>query len=193
MVAPTCASMSSPMVGTPASLTFAARVERALRVVTVGLLRAHRQVGHEHVGPRVPERLRDVHRPLVGLGDDLEVVLTQPVQGRPALHRDPGRGHVTDLDRVVLAGHDGLGNVAPDLLGVHVKRGDEFHVAYVIGPELDVHQARNPAVRVGILVVLHALDEGTGAVPDADDGYPYRTHSDSPYLLPRGVAVSCQL
>src|SRR6185437_4595457 len=44
--------------------------------------------------------------------------------------------------------------------------------------ELDVHEARHPTSRVGVLVVLHALDEGTRTVPDAHDGYPYRTHED---------------
>src|SRR5262249_53923883 len=98
---------------------------------------------------------------------------------------------VADLDGVVLARHDGLGDVPPDLLGVDIERGHELQVPHMIGAELHVHQARHPAVRVGILVVLHALDEGTGAVAESDDGYPYRTHSDCSYLQPWGLnAVS---
>ena len=72
MVAPTCDLMSSPMIGTPASVNLAAQagseamntgraltnatpgVERALRVVAVRLLRADRQVGHQHVGAASP-------------------------------------------------------------------------------------------------------------------------------------------
>src|SRR5215216_1737827 len=36
--------------------------------------------------------------------------------------------------------------------------------------EIDVHQARNGGLRIGVAVVVDALDERVGAVPDADDG-----------------------
>ena len=39
----------------------------------------------------------------------------------------------------------------------------------VVAAEVDVHQAGDGLVRVGVLVVLDALDEGGGAVADADD------------------------
>ena len=81
----------------------------------------------------------------------------------------PRFGHVGELDRVVLARPDRLGEVFADLLGVDVEGGDELDVADVVAAEVDVHQARNFVGRVGVLVVLDALDEGVGAVADADD------------------------
>ena len=72
----------------------------------------------------------------------------------------PVGGHVGDLDGVVLGGVDGLGEVEADLLGVDVERGDELDVGDVVVAELDVHQARDGAGRVGVLVVLDALDQG---------------------------------
>ena len=177
MVAPTWDLMSSPMIGTPASVNFCAHVgvagdehrqrvderdpgvDRALGVEAVGVLGAHRQVGDQHVGLGVLEDLDDVHRALVGLLDHLAVVLAEAVEGVAALDGDAERRHVADLDRVVLAGHDRLGQVAADLLGVDVERGDELDVADVVLAELDVHQAGHPRAGVGVLVVVHALDE----------------------------------
>jgi len=75
--------MSSPTIGRPASANFfaqvgseaiedrqrvdeaAAGVDRGLRVVLVRILRADRQVGHDHVDARVAERLCDVDGSLV--------------------------------------------------------------------------------------------------------------------------------
>jgi hypothetical protein len=53
---------------------------------------------------------------------------------------DVERRDVGDLDGVVLAGDDRLGQVAADLLGVDVERGDELDVADVVVAELDVHE-----------------------------------------------------
>jgi hypothetical protein len=77
----------------------------------------------------------------------------------PALHRDAERRHVADLDRVVLAGGDRLGEVLADLLGVDVERSDELDVPDVVVAELHVHQARDALARVGVPVVMHALHE----------------------------------
>ena len=79
--------------------------------------------------------------------------------------------------------HDRLGQVAADLLGVDVERGDELDVADVVVAELDVHQARDPRRRVGVLVVLNALDQRARAVADADDGYANRTHADCSFFI----------
>jgi hypothetical protein len=54
---------------------------------------------------------------------------------------DVERRHVGDLDGVVLAGDDRLGQVEADLLGVDVEGGDELDVADVVVAELHVHQA----------------------------------------------------
>jgi hypothetical protein len=94
----------------------------------------------------------------------------------PALDGDAGRGHVGDLDRVVLRRADRVGEVGADLLRVHVERGDELDVADVVVAELDVHQARHPLAHGGVTVVVHALDEGRRAVADADDPYSDRSH-----------------
>jgi hypothetical protein len=75
------------------------------------------------------------------------------------LHRDSGRRHIADLDRVVLASRDGVCEILAHLLGVHVERGHEFHIGDVVRTELDVHQTRNVGVLVGVGVVLHALDQ----------------------------------
>ena len=64
---------------------------------------------------------------------------------------------------------DRLGQVAADLLGVDVERGDELDVAHVVRAELDVHEAGHLLRRVGVAVVVDALDERRGAVADADD------------------------
>ena len=95
------------------------------------------------------------------------------------LDRDAGRRHVGDLDRVVLRGVDGLGEVLADLQVDDVERRDELHVTDVVVAELDVHEPRNGARGVGVPVVLHALDEGSGAVAHARDRYSNRTHGVS--------------
>src|SRR6185369_13249228 len=69
-----------------------------------------------------------------------------------------------------------LGDVAADLLGVHVEGGHELHVRDVVVAELDVHQPWYAVVGVGVAVVLHALNQGRGAVTDTNDGDTNRTH-----------------
>src|SRR5262249_37487599 len=115
------------------------------------------------------------------LGDDLPVVLAQAVQGRPALHGHAGRRHLGELDGVVLARADGHGQVAADLLGVHVERGDHLEVADVVRPEPDLHETGNPGSVVGVLVVLQPLHEGAGAVAHAHDGDAHLTHQDDSF------------
>ena len=97
-----------------------------------------------------------------------------------ALHDDAGRRHVGDLDGVVLAdARIASDEVLADLLGVDVERRDELDVPDVVVAELHVHQAGHADRRIGVLVVLDALDQRRGAVADADDGDAYRTHRDS--------------
>lgn len=89
----------------------------------------------------------------------------------------PAVRHVAELDGVVLAGTDGVREVETDLLRVDVEGGDELDVPHVVVAELDVHQTGHLAGRIGVLVVLDALDQRGGAVAHADDGYANRTHS----------------
>src|SRR6202012_438121 len=107
-----------------------------------------------------------------------------------------GGWHVRDLDGVVLAGVDRVGHVHADLLGVHVERGDHFHVPHVVRAEPDVHEPRYPAAVVRVLVVLQALDEGTSAVAHAYDGHTYRTHQGDSFssssLLMRCSCSCCR-
>ena len=78
--------------------------------------------------------------------------------------------HLGELDRVVLAREDRVGEVLADLLLVDIKRRDKLDVADVIPTQIDVHQPRDGLFWIGILVVLNALDERRCAVADADDG-----------------------
>src|SRR5256885_2353503 len=89
---------------------------------------------------------------------------------------DPRRRYIGNLDRVVLTCHDRLGQVPTHLLGVYVERRDELHVRDVVVAEGDVHETRDALVGVGVTVVLHALDQGRGAVTDTDDGYANGAH-----------------
>ena len=147
-----------------------ARVDRALCVELRGLLRTDGEVAHQDIRAGLAQRLDDVHGAFVGLRDHLSVVLAQAVVGVSTLHRDPGGGHVADGDRVVLAGRDGVREVLSHLLRVDVERRDPLDVGHVVRPELHMHQPRNLALRIGVLVVLDALHKRGGAVTDTDDG-----------------------
>ena len=92
-----------------------------------------------------------------------------------------------EVQRVVLAGEDRLGEVLADLLGVDVERGRELDVADVVAAEVHVHEARDLLGGVGVLVVVDALHEGGGAVADADDGDAHLL------LLVAALAVGAQV
>ena len=149
-----------------------ARRERLLDVPLGRLLGADRQVADEHVRLGLLEDADDVGGFARRLGDLLLQVLAEAVVGHAALDLDPELRHLGELDRVVLARPDRLGEVLADLLGVDVEGGDELDVADVVAAEVDVHQAGHFLGGVGVLVVLDALDEGVGAVADADDRDP---------------------
>ena len=104
------------------------------------------------------------------LVDELAEVLAEPVMRHAAVHRHAQMRDVGELDRVVLAGPDRLRQVLADLLLVDVERGDELDVAHVVAAEIDVHEARDDVVLARVAVVLDALDQRAGAVPDSDDG-----------------------
>ena len=202
--------MSSPTIGTPASVNLAAQlrvggdehrqrvherdlgVDGALGVELGGDFRADRQVADEHVGLGLAQRRDDVNRLLVGLGDDLPVVLAKAVKRVAALHGHPGGGHVRELDRVVLAGEDRVGEVDANLLGVHVEGGDHLDVRHVVVAEPHVHEARHAGIVSSVLVVLKALDERARAVAHPHDGDAHfigrhSTHQDDSFSLPRTV------
>src|SRR5215207_6248891 len=144
-------------------------VEAGLRVVTLRLLGADREVGHEDVGAGVAQDLRDVDRRRRRLLAGLAVELTEAVERRAAHDGHAELADLRELHRVVLAGPDRLAGVETDLLGVDVERRHELDVADVVAAEHHVHEARHLVRRVGVLVVLKPLDEGVGAVADAGD------------------------
>ncbi len=87
-------------------------------------------------------------------------VLAEAVVRHAALDLDAElRDLAGEVERVVLAGEDRLGEVLADLLGVDVERGRELDVADVVAAEVDVHEAGDRLGRIGVLVVLDALDE----------------------------------
>jgi hypothetical protein len=131
---------------------------------------ADRKVRDDHVGVGVLEDVDDVGGGAGRLGDLLLEVLAEAVVGHPAVDRDAERGHlVGELQRVVLAGEDGLGEILADLVGIDVERGGELDVADVVAPQVDVHQAGDRLARVGVPVVADALHERARAVAHADD------------------------
>ena len=108
--------------------------------------------------------------------------------GRAPQHLDLELADVGEPDGVVVAGPHGLAQVLSDLGGVHVECGDKLDVAHVVAAEVDVHEAGHKLVRVGILVVLNALDQRVGTVADPRDRYAYFAHSWFPFLAQISVA-----
>jgi hypothetical protein len=148
-------------------------LQHLLGVPAGRLLGADRQVGDDHVRPRVAQHLRHVGRVARGFGDDLLEVLAEAVERRPALDADAEAGDVGELVRVVRRGEDRLAEIFADLVGADVERGRELDVADVVPAEIDVHQPGDGFGFGGVAVELDALDEGRRAVPHADD-----RHSD---------------
>jgi hypothetical protein len=74
-----------------------------------------------------------------------------------------------ELEGVVLSGPDRLREVLSDLRHVDVESGREDHVADVVATEVHVHEPGHEVGWVRVTVVLDSLDEGRGAVADADD------------------------
>jgi len=149
----------------------AAGLEDLLDVPLGGLLGSDWEVGDNHVGAGLLEHLDDVHRRARGLGDLLAQILAESVVGHTAHDLDPELGNVgVELQGVVLAGEDRLGQVFADLVGVDVEGGAELDVAHVVAAEIDVHQPRDGRPGISVTVVMNALDERARAVAHADDG-----------------------
>ena len=138
----------------------------------------------QDVGLGLLEDRRDVGRGAVGLRDDLAEVLAETVVRHAALHGHTRVGHVAEVDRVVLAADDGLGEILAHLVGVDVEGGHELDVADVVAAEVDVHETRHELVVGRVAVVVDALYERGCAVADANDG-----DADAPILGP-AVAVA---
>ena len=96
-------------------------------------------------------------------------VLADAVVRHAARDLDAGLRHVGELDRVVRVRPHRVGEVLADLALDDVERRRELDVADVVAAEVDVHEAGDELVVVGVLVVLAALEQRVGAVADADD------------------------
>ena len=144
--------------------------------------RADRKVVDDDVGVRLPEDLGDVVGVPRRLLDDLGDVLAEPVVGHAARDCHARLGHVGELVRVVRVRPDGVGEVLADLVLRDVEGGRELDVADVVAAEVDVHEARDEGLGIGVLVVLDALEKRVGAVADADD-------RDPDFLLGANAAV----
>ena len=94
----------------------------------------------------------------------------------PSLRRMKAAGFITE--------DDGDADVVADAPPLTGRRGK---VVYKLTAEGDVHQTGDARGRVGVAVVLDALDERRGAVADADDGYTDGTHQGAPLSLVVGV------
>ena len=101
--------------------------------------------------------------------DDLADVLAEPVVGHAARDADSALGDVGELDRVVGVRPDRVGEVLADLRRRDVERGSELDVPDVVAAEVDVHEARDELVGLGVAVVLDALQQRVRAVAHADD------------------------
>ena len=89
--------------------------------------------------------------------------------GLSALDLDAEVRDICDLDRLVLAGVQRLGDILADLVRVDVETSDDLDVRDVVVAEDGVHQARDFSIRGGVLIKLKALNQGGGAVAEADD------------------------
>ncbi len=166
-------------------------VDGALGVELRGLLRADGQVADEDVDLGLAQGGDDVDRLLVGLGDHLAVVLAEAVEVWPRCTVTPVGGTSQILIVLFSLAPIASARSRPTFLRVDVERGDELDVADVVVAELHVHQAGDLGGRVGVLVVLDALDQRRRTVADADDRYANRTHRDSS-LKHRGRTAGCR-
>ena len=189
IVAPTWLLMSSPTIGTPASANFCAhawseamntgrqftnatpRVERGLRVVLAPPARS-RPAGSDTSTSACASRsacATSTGRQL-GLGDRLAVVRAEAVERRAPLHGHAGRRDVGELDRVVRLGRrwPRRGRCRPSWRPRRTRRRARRRGR----GSRRARRASGPGTRVGrvgVLVVLEALDERRRAVADADD------------------------
>ncbi len=163
----------------------AARLQDLLRVPLRRLFRPDGEVVDDDVRARLLEDPHDIVRVARRLLDDLRDVLAEPVVRHPARDLDAGLRHLGELVRVVRVRPDRLGEVLADLVGRDVERGRELDIADVIAAQVDMHQAGNELVRRRVLVELHALEQGVGAVADADDRHAHLV------FAARSLAVRC--
>ena len=143
------------------------------------------QVGDKNIGCRAAERFGDIVDRVVRLIDDIRRYLPSPSRVGPRDTVTPVGA--TSAKRWVLLGvrKDRLGHVAADLAPRDVKCAGYLDVADMIAAELDVHQAGDGLVALGVAIVADTLDERGGAVADTDDADPNFFGSHSPAVPAR--------
>ena len=165
----------------------AARVQDLLRVPLGCLLGADRQVVDDDV--------------CTGLLEDPDHIVGWPVGLRRRARRRTCRcpswampretsipvfGTSANLIRVVRVRPDCVGEVLADLvLDVTSKAAVNSTSRDVVAAEVDVHQAGDELVVRRVLVVLEALEQGVGAVTDADDRDPHLVFAAGPVAVRR--------
>src|SRR5579871_1080920 len=81
--------------------------------------------------------------------------------------------HVGELVGIVGWREDRLADILADLVLIDIEGGGKFDIVNVVATQVDMHQAWHEIFRLSIFVVLDALYQRTGAVPDADNCNAY--------------------
>ena len=93
--------------------------------------------------------------------------------GHASFDPDAEMRHVGELDRVVVAGEDGVGEILADLVLVDVERGRKFDIANVVTAQVHVHQTRDRCSGFGVAIELDALHQRRRAVAHSQDRNSY--------------------
>jgi hypothetical protein len=86
---------------------------------------------------------------------------------------------LSEFEGVIGWGEDCLGEVLTHLVFVNIEGGHEIDVAYMVSPQINVHQAGHEFLLFCSLVMVNALHQRGSAVTHPDDSYIYFTHLDS--------------
>ena len=82
-------------------------------------------------------------------------------------------GQLSNGDGAVAGCAGGIGKILAYLGCIDVEGCNELNIANVVVAKLCMHEAGNFFIDRGVAVVLHALDKGSGAIANANDGNLY--------------------
>jgi hypothetical protein len=136
-------------------------------------LRTDRQIRDQHLGAALPQYAGDIRRWQRRLDDFVREILPDAVERRSAFDLDAEPRHLGEELGVVRGRQNRLGGIEPDLGAIDVESGADRHVAHPVAANVAVHQSRDRHIVAGVTVIGEALDQGRGAVPDADDADPH--------------------
>src|SRR6266540_6546575 len=138
----------------------AAGVDSRLSVELRSLLRAHRQVIDDCVGLGVFKHLYHIDGYLAFFNwHQFGSVLVNPVQSRPARNRYVQLGDFGKHSGVIRFSIDRLGHVFTDFVAVNVKRRHNLDVVNVVAAKVNVHNARDKFVILGISIIIYSLNQ----------------------------------